>query len=72
LVSADTGTNFYLPYGERDYVLRGDDVTSPPLKSPTTVYVGDGSETGFNFVSVSGVKTIEKVKEKKSYKTIEY
>ncbi|XP_055997755.1 uncharacterized protein LOC125645868 isoform X2 [Ostrea edulis] len=49
---ADAGAYAYMPYGERDYFFRGDDVTSPPLKSPTTVYVGDGSEKGFNFVSI--------------------
>lgn len=43
----------YLPFGERDEVLRGDDVTSAVLRSPTTVYAGDSSQGGFNFVQVS-------------------
>lgn len=43
----------YLPFGERDEVLRGDDVTSAILRSPTTVYAGGGSQGGFNFVLVS-------------------
>lgn len=41
-----------MSYGDEDYVLQGDDVTSGPLKSPTTVYVGDGSDGGFNSVVV--------------------
>lgn len=43
----------YLPFGERDEVLRGDDVTSTVLKSPTTVYAGNSSQGGFNFVQVN-------------------
>ncbi|XP_055997519.1 uncharacterized protein LOC125645547 isoform X2 [Ostrea edulis] len=47
----------YMSYGDGDYVLRGDDVTSGPLRSPTTVYVGDGSDGGFNsvFIGSNGV-----------------
>ncbi|XP_055997524.1 uncharacterized protein LOC125645548 [Ostrea edulis] len=47
----------YMSYGENDYVLRGDDVTSGPLRSPTTVYVGDGSDGGFKsvFIGSNGV-----------------
>ncbi|XP_048727085.2 uncharacterized protein LOC125645542 [Ostrea edulis] len=41
-----------MSYGDEDYVLQGDDVTSGPLKSPTTVYVGDGSDGGFNSVVI--------------------
>lgn len=43
----------YLPFGERDKAFRGDDVTSAVLRSPTTVYAGNGSQGGFNFVQVS-------------------
>lgn len=43
----------YLPFGERDEVLRGDDVTGAVLKSPTTVYAGDSSQGGFTFVQVN-------------------
>lgn len=42
-----------MSYGAGDYSLTGDDVTSPALRSPTTVYIGDGSEDGFNYVVVS-------------------
>lgn len=42
----------YLSFGERDKILTGDDVKSGTLKSPTTVYAGEGSD-GFNFVQVS-------------------
>lgn len=42
----------YLPYGDDDYILKGKK-TSEPLKSPITVYVGDGSDDGFNSVVVS-------------------
>lgn len=41
----------YLPYGDEDYILQGKK-TSTPLKSPITVYVGDGSDDGFNSVVV--------------------
>lgn len=43
----------YLSFGEGDEILRGDDVESDILKSPTTVYAGESSEEGFNFVQVS-------------------
>lgn len=43
----------YLSFGEGDKILRGDDVGSDILKSPTTIYAGEGSEEGFNFVQVS-------------------
>lgn len=39
-------------------MLRGDDVTSSVLRSPTTVYAGNGSQEGFNFVQVSFFKDI--------------
>lgn len=42
-------------YGDGDFVLTGDAVTSPAVRSPTTVYVGDGSHEGFNFVIVSDI-----------------
>lgn len=42
----------YLTFGERDEILTGDDVESAILKSPTTIYAGDGSEEGFNFVKI--------------------
>lgn len=42
-------------YGDGDFVLTGDAVTSPAVRSPTTVYVGDGSHKGFNFVIVSDI-----------------
>ncbi|XP_061182283.1 mucin-like protein [Saccostrea echinata] len=42
----------YMPYGGRDDVLRGDDVITPHLKSPTTMYVGDGSDGGFNYIVI--------------------
>lgn len=40
-------------FGHRDKLLRGDDNTSEALKSPITIYAGDGLEEGFNFVRVS-------------------
>lgn len=43
----------YLSFGEGDEKLIGDDVKSDILKSPTTIYAGEGSEEGFNFVQVS-------------------
>ncbi|XP_062609554.1 uncharacterized protein LOC134271353 [Saccostrea cucullata] len=49
---SDIDTYAYMPYGERDEVLRGDDVTSHHLKAPTTLYVGDGSEGGFTSVVI--------------------
>uniref|UniRef100_A0A8W8NAK6 Uncharacterized protein n=1 Tax=Magallana gigas TaxID=29159 RepID=A0A8W8NAK6_MAGGI len=54
-IETDTGNEegySYLPFGERDEVLRGDDVTSAVLKSPTTVYAGDSSQGGFTFVQI--------------------
>eukprot|EP00105_Crassostrea_gigas_P033151 XP_011456409.1 PREDICTED: uncharacterized protein LOC105348593 [Crassostrea gigas] len=42
----------FLSYGDGDYKLTGDDVTSPALRSPTTVYIGDGTEDGFNYVVI--------------------
>lgn len=42
-----------MSYGEGDYNLTGDDVTSHVLWSPTTVYIGDGTEDGFDSVVVS-------------------
>ncbi|XP_062609556.1 uncharacterized protein LOC134271356 [Saccostrea cucullata] len=42
----------YMPYGERDNVFYGDDVSSPYLKSPMTIYAMDGSERGFNYVVI--------------------
>lgn len=43
----------YLSFGQQDKLLRGDDKTSATLRSPITVYAGDGLEGGFNFVRVS-------------------
>lgn len=34
----------YLSFGEGDEKLIGDDVKSDILKSPTTIYAGEGSE----------------------------
>lgn len=42
-----------MSYGDGDYNLTGDDVTSPVLRSPTTVYIGNGTEDGFDSVVVS-------------------
>lgn len=42
-----------MSFGQSDYLLRGDDNTSAALKSPITIYAGDGLEAGFNFVRVS-------------------
>lgn len=50
----NTGKAF-MSYGDGDYVLTGDYVTTPPLKSPTRVYVGSEPDAGFNFVVVSFV-----------------
>lgn len=43
-----------LPYGEKesDMILHNK-MTNEALKSPMTVYVGDGSDGGFNSVYVS-------------------
>lgn len=43
----------HLDFDNLDEILRGDDVESPKLYSPTSVFAGDGSEEGFNFVHVS-------------------
>ena len=42
----------FMPYSNEDFILTGDDVTSDILRSPTTVYIGDGSVEGFTFVKV--------------------
>lgn len=42
----------FMPYGDGDYIMTGDDVISPQLRTPTTIYVGDGSVQGFSFVTV--------------------
>lgn len=42
-----------MSYGDGDYNLTGDDVTSHVLRSPTTAYIGDGTEDGFDSVVVS-------------------
>lgn len=41
-----------MPFGQKDELLRGDDKTSATLKSPITIYAGDGLEGGFTFVRV--------------------
>ena len=43
----------YLPYGNDDYILSNGQKKNKNLKSPITVYVGDGSVEGFNSVDVS-------------------
>lgn len=48
----NTGKAF-MSYGDGDYVLTGDYVTTPPLTSPTRVHVGSEPDAGFNFVVVS-------------------
>lgn len=53
--SAQYSGKAYMSYGDGDYVMTGDDVTSPALRSPTTVYVGDGSNDGFNYVVVRNI-----------------
>lgn len=50
----NTGKAF-MSYGDGDNVLTGDYVTTPPLTSPTRVYVGSEPDAGFNFVVVSFV-----------------
>lgn len=43
-----------LPYGEKESdIILPNKKTSEALKAPMTVYVGDGSEGGFNSVTVS-------------------
>nr|XP_022290316.1 uncharacterized protein LOC111101946 isoform X2 [Crassostrea virginica]XP_022290324.1 uncharacterized protein LOC111101946 isoform X2 [Crassostrea virginica] len=42
----------YLPYGNDDYILSNEQKKNNNLKSPITVYVGDGSVEGFNLVYV--------------------
>uniref|UniRef100_A0A8W8N5D1 Fibrillin-1 n=1 Tax=Magallana gigas TaxID=29159 RepID=A0A8W8N5D1_MAGGI len=54
-IETDTGEKdgySYLSFGQRDKLLRGDDKTSEALKSPITIYAGDGLEEGFNFVRI--------------------
>ncbi|XP_062605769.1 uncharacterized protein LOC134267580 [Saccostrea cucullata] len=46
------GGYVHMPYGERDSVFYGDDVTSPYLISPMAIYAMDGSERGFNCVVI--------------------
>lgn len=41
----NTGKAF-MSYGDGDYVLTGDYVTTPPLISPTRVYVGSEPDAG--------------------------
>lgn len=41
-----------MSFGQKDELLRGDDKTSATLKSPITIYAGDGLEGGFTFVRV--------------------
>lgn len=41
-----------MSFGQSDELLRGDDKTSATLKSPITIYAGDGLEGGFTFVRV--------------------
>ncbi|XP_062605771.1 uncharacterized protein LOC134267581 isoform X2 [Saccostrea cucullata] len=42
----------HMPYGERDNVFHGDEVTSPRLRSPVTINAMDGSSRGFNYVII--------------------
>ncbi|XP_052691021.1 uncharacterized protein LOC128168863 isoform X6 [Crassostrea angulata] len=54
-IETDTGDRegySYLPFGQKDELLRGDDKTSATLKSPITIYAGDGLEGGFTFVRI--------------------
>ncbi|XP_065942276.1 uncharacterized protein [Magallana gigas] len=54
-IETDTGDKdgySYLSFGQSDNLLRGDDNTSAALKSPITIYAGDGLEAGFNFVRI--------------------
>lgn len=53
LYAAQYSGKAYMSYGGEDSVMTGDRVTSGKLRSPTTVYVGDGSSGGFNYVVVS-------------------
>lgn len=48
-----------MSFGQRDQLLKGDDKTSPTLKSPIRIYAGDGFQEGFDFVKVSSVKHFE-------------
>lgn len=55
LIKLNTGDRegySYLSFGQKDELLRGDDKTSTTLKSPITIYAGDGLEGGFTFVRV--------------------
>lgn len=49
----------FMPYSNEDFILTGDDVTGDILRSPTTVYIGDGSVEGFTFVKVCTKKSLE-------------
>ncbi|XP_065942268.1 uncharacterized protein [Magallana gigas] len=54
-IETDTGDRegySYLSFGQKDELLRGDDKTSTTLKSPITIYAGDGLEGGFTFVRI--------------------
>uniref|UniRef100_A0A8W8N7V2 Fibrillin-1 n=1 Tax=Magallana gigas TaxID=29159 RepID=A0A8W8N7V2_MAGGI len=54
-IETDTGDRegySYLSFGQSDELLRGDDKTSATLKSPITIYAGDGLEGGFTFVRI--------------------
>ncbi|XP_062579175.1 uncharacterized protein LOC134241103 [Saccostrea cucullata] len=42
----------YIPYGNEDFILTGDEKISQRLNSPTTVYIGNGTEGGFTFVTI--------------------
>ena len=53
LTTAQYSGKAYMSYGDEDFVMMGDKVTSGKLRSPTTVYVGDGSSGGFKYVVVS-------------------
>lgn len=52
LITGDREGYSYLSFGQSDELLRGDDKTSATLKSPITIYAGDGLEGGFTFVRV--------------------
>lgn len=51
-ILGDEDSYSYLPYGQRDKRLRGDEVTSAVLKSPTKIFAGDGREGEFDYVVV--------------------
>lgn len=53
-VTAEEGISYsHIPYGDRDELFRGDDVTSATLKTPIKISAGDGKEGEFDFVKVS-------------------